>query len=201
MGDVRDDRTGTAGSSVPVAPGTLLVASPALSDPNFRRTVVFVVEHRDDGSLGVVLNRPSEADVRDVLPAWEALSSQPRSVFVGGPVDARTALCLAALRTGVATSGLDGVVAVRAPVALVDLDSDPAALAPKLRGLRVFAGYSGWGPGQLAGEIERGDWIVVPALPDDVITERHADLWGRVLRRQGTPLALLATFPAEVGLN
>lgn len=186
---------------MPVAPGTLLVASPALADPNFRRTVVFVVEHRDDGSLGVVLNRSSEADVHDVLPGWEPLASEPRSVYVGGPVDARTALCLAALRTGVRTADLRGVVEVRSPVALVDLDSDPAALAPKLRGLRIFAGYSGWGAGQLAGEIERGDWIVVPGLPDDVITDRHTDLWGRVLRRQGTPLALLATFPAEVGLN
>lgn len=200
-GSVRDDRAAAAASAVPVAPGTLLVASPGLSDPNFRRTVVYVVEHRDRGSLGVVLNRPGDVDVRDVLPAWAPLTSEPRSVFIGGPVDARTALCLATLRTGTPIAGIPGLVAVRSPVVLVDLDSDPARLAPRLRGLRVFAGYSGWDAGQLAGEIARGDWIVVPGLPDDVTTPWHADLWGRVLRRQGTPLALLATFPAEVGLN
>lgn len=199
--NVRDDRAASAGSSVPVGPGTLLVASPGLTDPNFSRTVVYVVEHRDRGSLGVVLNRPSDIAVGEVLPAWGALASEARSVFVGGPVDARTALCLATLRTGTSAAGLTGVVAVRPPVALVDLDADPAPLAPRLRGLRVFAGYSGWDAGQLAGEIARGDWFVVPALPDDVTTPRHTDLWGRVLRRQGPPLALLATFPAEVGLN
>jgi len=186
---------------VPVAPGTLLVASPGLSDPNFRRTVVYMVEHRDSGSLGVVLNRPGDVSVRDVLPAWENLASAPRSECVGGPVDARTALCLAAMRTGASPLGMPGVVTVHSPVALVDLDPAPAALESALRGLLVFAGYSGWDSGQLDGEIERGDWLVVPGLPDDVITDRHADLWGRVLRRQGTPLALLATFPAEVGLN
>jgi putative transcriptional regulator len=83
----------------------------------------------------------------------------------------------------------------------VDLDSNPAELAPRLRGLRVFAGYSGWNSGQLAGEIGRGDWILVPALPDDVLASGSGDLWGRVLRRQGMPLALLSTFPADVAAN
>ncbi|MFC5996101.1 YqgE/AlgH family protein [Pseudonocardia hispaniensis] len=197
---MRYDRAG-AGATVPVAPGTLLVASPGLTDANFRRTVVYMIEHRAQGSLGVVLNRPSEVHVQDVLPSWAPLSSQPQSVFVGGPVDGRTALCLAALRTGESINGLDGLVAIRAPVALVDLESDPAGLASRLRGLRVFAGYAGWDAGQLQGEIDRGDWFVVPGLPDDILAGRHADHWGQVLRRQGAPLALLSTFPAEVGLN
>jgi putative transcriptional regulator len=197
MARVVDDRTGAA----EVAPGTLLVAAPGLLDPNFRRTVVYVIEHRDRGSLGVVLNRPSETPLHDVLPAWAPLASQPEAVFVGGPVDGRTALCLAALRTGHDPAAVEGLVAVRGPVALVDLDADPGALAPRLRGLRVFAGYAGWDVGQLAGEIGRGDWIVVPALPDDVVSGHGSDLWGRVLRRQGMPLALLATFPPDVRLN
>ena len=177
------------------------MAAPRLLDPNFRRTVVFVIEHRSRGSLGVVLNRPSEVSVRDVLPSWAALSAQPSSVFVGGPVESETALCLATVRTGHDPSSVAGLVAVRGPVALVDLDGDPAALASRLRGLRVFAGYSGWDAGQLAGEIDRGDWIVVPALPDDVLTRREAGLWGQVLRRQGMPLSLLATYPADVRQN
>ena len=70
-----------------------------------------------------------------------------------------------------------------------------------LRGLRVFAGYSGWDAGQLDAEIGRGDWIVVPALPDDVLAPPRHDLWGGVLRRQGVPLALLATHVAEPSRN
>lgn len=184
-----------------VEPGALLVAAPGLVDPNFRRTVVFVIDHRESGTLGVVLNRPSEVAVVDVLPSWGRHTSRPQAVFVGGPVEQKTALCLAALRPGQKAAGLTGVVGVRGPVALVDLDSDPEDLAPMLRGLRVFAGYSGWNSGQLAGEIERGDWMVMPALPDDVVVPPGVDLWGRVLRRQGLPLALLATHPVDVERN
>jgi len=194
MTGVVDDRTG-------VTPGTLLVAAPGLSDPNFARTVVYIIEHRDRGTLGVVLNRPSEVAVRDVLPTWAPLATRPHSVFVGGPVEGETALCLAAVRTGQDPAGLRGVVRVRGPVALIDLDGDPTPLAPRLRGLRVFAGYSGWDAGQLAGEIRRGDWFVVPALPDDVLGGHDAKLWARVLRRQGAPLSLLATYPADVRHN
>jgi putative transcriptional regulator len=116
-------------------------------------------------------------------------------------VEQKTALCLAALRTGEDVSTIDGVVGVRGPVALIDLDSDPDVLVPRVRGLRVFAGYAGWGEQQLASEIDRGDWIVAPGLPDDVLTPSGVDLWGRVLRRQGMPLALLATHPADVRQN
>jgi putative transcriptional regulator len=199
---VVDDRSGAiAGYGSEVAAGSLLVASPGLLDPNFRRTVVFVIEHRDQGSLGVVLNRPSDVAVRDVLPSWAPLASLPHAVFLGGPVEGQTALCLAAVRTGHNPASVGGLVTVRGPVALVDLDGDPSALTNRLRGLRVFAGYSGWDAGQLADEIDRGDWIVVPALPDDVLTPQESNLWGRVLRRQGMPLALLATCPANVHDN
>lgn len=184
-----------------VEPGSLLVAAPGLLDPNFRRTVVFVIDHRGSGTLGVVLNRPSEVAVMDVLPVWARHTTRPQAVFVGGPVEQKTALCLAALRPGHDPRGISGVVGVRGPVALVDLDSDPDDLMPRVRGLRVFAGYSGWDGGQLGDEIGRGDWIVVPALPDDVMVPTGVDLWGRVLRRQGMPLALLATHPVDVERN
>lgn len=184
-----------------VEAGTLLVASPNLTDPNFARSVVFVIDHRSTGTLGVVLNRPSEVSVADVLPTWGPHTSNPHAVFVGGPVEQRTALCLAALRVGEDPARTGGVVGVRGPVALVDLDGDPDDLAPRVRGLRVFAGYAGWDRGQLAGEIGRGDWFVVPALPDDVLAPAGYDLWGGVLRRQGVPLALLATHTSEPRRN
>ncbi|MBB5154316.1 putative transcriptional regulator [Saccharopolyspora phatthalungensis] len=189
------------GSDADVEPGTLLVAAPQLLDRNFRRTVVYVIHHRAEGTLGVVLNRPSEVAVHDVLPKWGPHASEPQSLFVGGPVEQRTAICLAALRAGEDVGRIAGMVGVRGPVGLVDLDGDPEELVPRARGLRFFAGYAGWEPGQLAGEIERGDWVVVPALPDDVIADPGAELWGRVLRRQGPPLAFLATHPGDVKLN
>ena len=178
-----------------------MVAAPSLQDSNFRRTVVYIIDHRREGTLGVVLNRPSEVAVHDVLPNWAPHASRPQAVFVGGPVEQKTALCLAAVRTGEDPAKLSGVIAVRGPVALVDLDTDLDSLVPKLRGLRVFAGYAGWETDQLAGEIDRDDWVVVPALPSDVLTPPNVDLWGRVLRRQGMPLALLATHPGDVRRN
>ena len=162
---------------------------------------MFIIDHRRSGTLGVILNRPSEVAVVDVLPTWGRHTSRPQAVFVGGPVEQKTALCLAALRPGQQASAIAGVVGVRGPVALVDLESDPDNLVPLLRGLRVFAGYSGWESGQLAGEIGRGDWLVLPALPDDVMVPPGFDLWARVLRRQGLPLALLATHPIDVERN
>lgn len=184
-----------------VEPGALLVAAPGLVDPNFRRTVVYVIDHRSEGTLGVVLNRPSDVAVIDVLPSWGSHTTRPHAVFVGGPVEQQTALCLAALRVGEDSARLEGVIGVRGSVALVDLDGDPDWLAPRVRGLRVFAGYAGWDAGQLAEEIGRGDWLVVPALPDDVLAPAGFDLWGHVLRRQGMPLALLATHPIDNSRN
>ncbi|RZS37627.1 putative transcriptional regulator [Herbihabitans rhizosphaerae] len=186
---------------VGVEPGTLLVAAPSLSDENFRRTVVYIIDHREEGTLGVVLNRPSEVPVDEVLPSWGAFVSEPRSVFVGGPVERKTALCLAMLRTGENAATTSGLIAVRGPIALVDLDADPAELVDRFRGIRVFAGYAGWDVQQLEGEISRGDWFVVPGLPADVLASPEADLWGLVLRRQGMPLALLATHPTDVRTN
>lgn len=172
-----------------------------MSDPNFRRTVVFVLHHGEEGTLGVVLNRPSKVPVDEVLPAWAEYVADPARVFLGGPVERNTPLCVAALRTGETAGTVPGTIGVRGPVALVVLDSDPELLAPKVRGLRVFAGYAGWDAGQLHGEVSRGDWVIVAALPSDVLAAPERDLWGDVLRRQGVPTALLATHPGDLQRN
>ena len=184
-----------------VEAGSALVAAPGLRDPNFHRTVVLIIEHRLAGSLGVVLNRPSDVPVGEVLPSWGPHATVPRALYVGGPMEQRAALCVAALPAGMDANSTEGMISVRGSLALVDLDADPDLMAPRLRGLRVFTGYAGWEAGQLEREIDRGDWVVVPALADDVLAPSETDLWGRMLRRQGMPLALLATYPLDPTWN
>jgi putative transcriptional regulator len=182
----------------PSASGQLLVATPLLGDPNFERTVVLVLEHDEEGALGVVLNRPSSLRVGDILPAWAGVVDEPALVFHGGPVGGDSALGL--VRPASATTPL-GVRVVADRWGLVDLDAPVEVAAPGLVGMRVFAGYSGWGQGQLDGEIDAGAWFVVQALPGDAFTSDPDVLWAQVLRRQGPPLALVASFPLDPSLN
>lgn len=191
----------TASVAQTVRPGSLLVSSIELVEPTFRRTVVYVIEHNEAGSLGVVINRPSETAVENVLPRWSGLAARPRALYVGGPVKRDSALCLATVRTGVDIDGISGLRRVDGRVVMVDLDSDPADIAPLVDGVRIFAGYSGWTIGQLEGELDREDWMVVSALATDVIGPQRIDLWAHVLRRQPMPLALLASHPIDVERN
>ncbi len=197
--DEPDDRT--ASTEPVVRPGSLLVSAADLTEPAFRRTVVYVIEHNDAGSLGVVLNRVSGTSVQSVLPQWAPICAPSRSLHVGGPVKLDSALCLATLRTGATAEGVPGLRRVHGRVVMVDLDSDPAQVGPRVEGVRVFAGYSGWSMGQLDGELRRDDWVVVSALPSDVLGPERIDLWAQVLRRQPLPLSMLATHPIEVERN
>ncbi|SNR27628.1 Putative transcriptional regulator, AlgH/UPF0301 family [Actinomadura mexicana] len=184
--------------------GLLLVATPQLEDPNFRRSVVLLVEHDGDGgTLGVVLNRPTEILVDRVLPPWAELVTGPAVVFQGGPVALENALALARLPGEDEPLGwraLDGGTEV-ARVGLVDLEAPPGLLAAELLQLRVFAGYAGWSPGQLRSEVEDGSWYLVPAEAGDVFAGDPERLWQDVLRRQGGDLAFVATFPEDPTLN
>lgn len=178
-----------------VSAGSLLIASTALSGPTFARTVIYVIEHDEQGTLGVVLNRMSDAPVFNVLPAWAELAAQPRAVFVGGPVATSSALCLGVAKTGVNLAEQPKLHQVLGPVAMVDLDADPEELAQVLTGVRIFAGYAGWDAGQLDAEIVEGSWIITQALPTDLLSEPSVDVWQRVLARQPWPLPLLSTYP------
>jgi putative AlgH/UPF0301 family transcriptional regulator len=182
-----------------VSAGTLLVAMPALTDPTFAGAVVFVLDHSDTGTLGVVLGRPSQVEIRDVLPGWCDLAVPPGVFHVGGPCETDTALCLATAPPETPTAGLRPVAG---DVHLVDLDGDPAALTGQLSGLRVFAGYAGWSPGQLAVEIAEGAWACVPSLPGDVLSELSGpELWRRVMGRQTGRLAVLSSATADPTVN
>ncbi|WP_067971880.1 YqgE/AlgH family protein [Nocardiopsis trehalosi] len=187
--------------------GCLLVATPLLDDPEFRRTVVFVIDDgSDEGTIGVIVNRPSGLPVGDVLAEWSGCASDPAVMFAGGPVSTAAGLALGVPGGAVAPPGwrpLEGLDA-RSGVAglgLVDLETPPRAGPGGLGRLRVFAGYAGWGEGQLGAEIDEGAWYVLPAVPDDVFTPAPGSLWSRVLRRQGGDLALVSTFPDDPSQN
>jgi putative transcriptional regulator len=178
--------------------GRLLVATPALEDPSFERAVVLVLDHDEDGALGVVLNRASSVPVVDALDAWVELTAAPRVVFGGGPVEPTAIVALGHTTAGVFP---DGSAQILDGIRLVDLDSDPVLAAAELQRVRVFAGYAGWAPGQLEDEILQGAWFTVDASPSDVFTSDPATLWHGVLRRQPDELRLLATFPPDPTMN
>lgn len=244
--------------------GRLLVATPLLVDPNFRRTVVLILDHDEDGSLGVVVNRPTTIDVASVLEQWAELTTAPGVVFQGGPVALDSALGLAAITgadgrvpvervngvgshdlgagagtAGDSASGPGGTDAgdsgsgpgteagvtgnpadrepsddekdeedeplgwrrVRGRIGLIDLDAPPQILAAEMSSLRIFAGYAGWGAGQLEAEIDEGAWYVVDAELGDAFVAQPEDLWRAVLRRQPGELAFVATFPDDPSEN
>ncbi|GLY21894.1 YqgE/AlgH family protein [Micromonospora sp. NBRC 101691] len=187
------------GRSMASMTGQLLVATPALKDPNFDRTVVLLVAHEPGGALGVVLNRATEVPVSDVLGDWSALARDPAVLFEGGPVQPDSAICLARMRHPVRR--LKGFHQVLGAVGTIDLSVDPERMRENVSGIRVFAGYSGWGAGQLEQEIEEGSWLVLDALPGDAFVDRPDDLWPMVLRRQGGMMAAVAHFPPDVSLN
>lgn len=184
--------------------GRLLVATPKLADPNFDRAVVLLLDHDVEGTLGVVLNRPTPVGVGDVLETWAALAGTPQVVFQGGPVSLDSALALAVVPGEPRPdegSGLLGWRRVHGAIGLVDLEAPPELLAAELGSLRIFAGYSGWGPGQLEKELVDGAWYVVESEPGDVSTPDPERMWRSVLRRQRNELAMVATYPDDPSLN
>lgn len=184
----------------PPTKGRLLVATPPLDDPNFDRAVVYMLEHRDDGALGVIINRPSDEALTEPLERWADLQATPDALFLGGPVETDALIALALANEPVENE-TDELSPVSGRVASADLTGDPAFVAGVVGSVRVFRGYAGWGPGQLEGEIESGSWLVIDAEPDDVFASRPDELWRDVLRRQGGRLAWLADAPDDLSAN
>jgi putative transcriptional regulator len=180
--------------------GCLLVATPMLLDPNFDHTVIVVLDLNEEGALGVVLNRPSQVRVGDVLPDWSSVTTAPEVMFAGGPVGTDSALAVAVLHD---EDGEDPVGFRRlfGGTGILDLDAPAAVLAPAVAGLRVFAGYAGWGADQLESEIAAGAWYVVPSEHADLFGAAPEGLWTRVLRRQPGELAWVSTRPADPTWN
>ena len=165
------------------------MAAPSLFD-YFRRTVILVIEHTPDGAMGVVLGRASETSVADAVPALAELPGADEPVQIGGPVAPEAVVALGDFErpeeAGTQVCGTLGTL-------------DPDGTNESLRRLRVYAGYAGWAPGQLDGELEQDAWIVVEADADDPF--RDDDIWSEALRRKGGRYRVLATMPADPSLN
>ena len=175
--------------------GQLLIASPTLLDPNFRRTVVLVTEHTDEGAAGLVLNRRSPAAVAEVVPQLEPLASDDEHVWLGGPVQTNAVLVL-----GEFVDPEDAAVPLFGSLGFPSLD-EPDSVAAVTTRRRIFAGYAGWGGGQLEDELGREDWILEPADADDAFTEEPEELWAAVLRRKGGVYELVSRMPEDPSVN
>jgi putative transcriptional regulator len=174
--------------------GQLLISSPSLIDPNFRRTVVLMTHHDEEGAVGLVLSRPSELTIAEAVPDLAELPCAGDVVYVGGPVQPEAVMVLIEAEEPDSETGpIVGNVAFMSP------NVPPEALGASRA--RVFAGYSGWGPGQLEAELEEPAWIVAPAEPDDVFASDPDELWRTVLQRKGGKFNLIATMPYDPRLN
>jgi putative transcriptional regulator len=180
---------------VPSLTGQLLVASPGLFDPNFRRTVVLVTEHNEEGAAGLVLNRPTDAEVSDVVPQLESLVDDGEPIFMGGPVQPNGVLVL-----GEFVDPADAAVPLFGSLGFPSLET-PEDVVPLTTRRRIFAGYAGWGSGQLEDELAREDWILEQARNDDAFTETPGELWADVLRRKGGIYELVARMPEDPSVN
>ena len=177
--------------------GMLLVASPALVDPNFYRSVILLLDHGTDGAVGLVLDRPLDLAVADHLPAWTGHLAPPKRVFEGGPVQRETALGLAYRPTLEASDLWHPVLG---GIGLVDVSCAPDDLGG-IDEARIFSGYAGWGEGQLEMELAVGSWVPVEASADDAFDPVPTSLWRRVLKRQGGEVARYATYPDDPRTN
>lgn len=185
--------------NTPLGKGVFLVATPALRDPNFRQTVILLCEHGPEGALGIVLNRPTEMNITEVLPQMPVLEGQPHRVFSGGPVQKDSLLVLYRLKKEIADT--------HAVMEGVYLGGSEETLKRILEGpeeeefFRAFMGYSGWGPGQLENEMQNGSWLTMPAQSHLVFQENLNELWAHVLKTFGEDYSIYTQMPLDPSLN
>jgi putative transcriptional regulator len=176
--------------------GQLLIAAPMLLDPNFRRTVVLLLEHTEEGAIGVVLNRPSDMEAREAVPDLRAVLVDDEPIFLGGPVQPETVIALADH-----AESPEQDEPIVGSIASLEFDDDLDRLHSTVSRARVFAGYAGWGTGQLEDEIDEEAWFTEPAQPGDVFSNAPERLWSTVLERMGDQYRLLARMPEDPRVN
>ncbi len=175
--------------------GHLLISSGGLYDPNFRHTVVLIGEHNADGALGIVLNRALDVTVEEAIPPLSGLVPPGGLLFQGGPVQTESPVLLAELAR---PELLDIPIFESVGFLVGEVSVD---IQPNLLKGRVFAGYSGWGPGQLEAEMAEDTWIIDPARVEDVFTDVPDLLWSRVLRRKGPEYQQMSRMPYDPSMN
>lgn len=199
--DVGAASTGLTDSGTPFV-GALLVATPMIEEPTFRRSVILLLDHSEEGSLGVVLNDPSNLEVDDVVPEWSDLLAPV--VAVGGPVQTDAGVAVARVASSETAALPEAVRVVSGPWAVVDLDAQPESLRGHIAQARLFLGYAGWGPGQLDTELATQSWWVVESHPGDLdwggVDDRRV-AWRSVLMRQPNELRLAADYPDNATFN
>jgi putative transcriptional regulator len=176
--------------------GQLLIAGPSLLDPHFWRTVVLMIEHTDEGALGLVLNRPSETNVGDAVPQLEELVDLDDQLYIGGPVQPSAVIVLAEFE-----DPTDAALIAFDDIGVLGTGGSPEESGAGVRSGRAFVGHAGWGPGQLDSELERGDWILEPARKQDAFSGAPRELWSDVLTRKGGSYALIARMPPDPSVN
>jgi putative transcriptional regulator len=185
--------------NMPLGKGMFLIATPAMRDPNFRQTVVLLCEHGPEGALGVVVNRPTEMNITEVLPQVPILEGQSHRLYSGGPVQKNSLLILYRLHQEVEGTHpvLDGVY----------LGGNMETLERILEGedmdesFRAFMGYSGWAPGQLEHEMQMGSWLTMPAKPELVFNPDAHALWTEIIQQFGEKYSIYADMPPDPSLN
>ena len=175
--------------------GKLLIASPALDDPNFERSVVLITEHSDEGAMGIVLNHPSETFAVELVPDLAEIAGS-ESVYVGGPVEPNAVVLLAEFSDPSAAAWV-----VVADVGLASADREFSELEDAVRRGRLYAGYSGWAAGQLEEELDADAWIVEAPMPKELFPDDPDSLWSDVLTRMGGQFAIVARMPEDPSLN
>ena len=183
----------------PLGKGIFLVASPSLRDPNFRQTVVLLCEHGEEGALGVVVNRPTEMNITEVLPQIPILEGQTHMVFSGGPVQRNHLLILYRTPEGLEDTHhvFDGVYLGGNMAILEEIVKNP--FSPD--DFRAFMGYSGWAPGQLESEMETGSWLTLPADSSLMFDRDHTSVWGDILQNLGSQYAIYRDMPVDPHMN
>ena len=177
--------------------GRLLVASPSLADPNFRRAVLLMLEHSGEGALGLVLNRPTPLVAREALPgALAAAMPDDERVYQGGPVQPEAVIVLADFSDATLAASVAFDM-----VGIVDPDADASRLGEGVRAIRAYGGYAGWGEGQLEREIAEEAWIDAAPAAEDVFGADPGGLWSRVLERKGGTWRLIARMPENPSVN
>lgn len=178
--------------------GRLLIATPAIGDGNFEQSVIYMLHHDEGGALGVIINKPSEIDGRELLPRWGDLTVDPQVVFTGGPVETNGFI---GVGRGVGEQPETTIKVDGTDLVTVDLESDPALTAAHIDRLRLFRGYSGWGAHQLDTELAAGSWFTVASTPADMWTTDPGTLYERVLLRQAGEMRWFANAPLDPTQN